>query len=121
VSLEDRLVPAGRPLPFPVLFAGAGSGSGLRVRVLGMNLVLTLRVGTQGPDAPRRVSAEPSPISGDLGDFFAFPADLRTGVTVGTDWKAGDVTADGVPDFNWQLAVALFSSVYTRVNYYGYY
>jgi hypothetical protein len=27
VSLEDRLVPAGRPLPYPVLFVGAESGS----------------------------------------------------------------------------------------------
>src|SRR5262245_44808219 len=27
VSLEDRVVPAGRPLPYPVLFAGTESGS----------------------------------------------------------------------------------------------
>jgi RHS repeat-associated protein len=60
------------------LAVGAGAGGGPRVRVF------DLTTGEQ--------------LSGPLGNFFAFTKDSRGGVSVGADWKAGDVNGDGVAD-----------------------
>ncbi|MDY3558363.1 RHS repeat-associated core domain-containing protein [Gemmata sp. JC673] len=68
-SMEERLVPEGRPLPFPVIFAGSDAGSAL---VTAYNA----DTGTQ------RWSVTA------FGDGFA------GGVRV----AAGDVTGDGIPD-----------------------
>ncbi|MDB5313201.1 MAG: repeat protein, partial [Gemmataceae bacterium] len=62
----------------PDLVVGAGVGGGPRVRVF------DLTTGT--------------PVAGPLGSFFAFDPATRSGVTVGTDTLAGDVTGDGIPD-----------------------
>ncbi|HEY2785950.1 MAG TPA: VCBS repeat-containing protein [Fimbriiglobus sp.] len=80
------------------LVVGAGSTGAPRVRILNLNLAPTPRLGTQAAMTPQRVSANPQPIPGPLGDFFAALPVARGGATVGTDWKAGDVTGDGIPD-----------------------
>ena len=60
------------------LVVGAGAGGGPRVRTFDM---------TTGQQ-----------VAGPLGNFFAFDPALRSGVSVGADWRAGDVNGDGVAD-----------------------
>ena len=62
------------------LVVGAGPGGGPRVRVFDLS------------------GGTPVPLAGPLGDFFAYDTSYRGGVNVGTHWKTGDVTGDGVPD-----------------------
>jgi RHS repeat-associated protein len=69
-AMEERLVPDGRPLPFPVIFAGAGAGHTPVVRAY---------------------DAE----TGNLKfSTTAYEPSFRGGVRVGT----GDITLDGIPD-----------------------
>ncbi len=60
------------------LMVGAGPGGGSHIKVFDLNTGDRL----------------PPP----LGSFFAFDPSFRGGVDVGTDFLAGDVTADGTPD-----------------------
>ncbi len=59
------------------LLVGAGAGGSPHVRVFDLNAA-------GGP--------------ADVRNFFAFDVGFPGGANVSTDWKAGDVTGDGVPD-----------------------
>ena len=69
-NLEDRFVPAGRPLPYPVLYVGAGIGDAPLVRAY----------------------------AGDTGDLMFEEQVYASSFTGGVQVATGDMTGDGFPD-----------------------
>ena len=123
-TMEERVVPEGRPLPFPALFVGQGAGSMVKAydadtgdlrwsqTVFGSSFEGGVRVGAgditgdgvpdaivgPGPDHSPRIKVLSGTtgelIEGPLGSFLAFGSSVTGGVFVG----AGDVNGDGRQD-----------------------
>ena len=70
-ALEDRVVPDGRPLPYPVIYVGADAGGAPLLRSFGVDFGL--------PNYSERLVADP-----------AFTGGVRV--------ASADITVDGVPD-----------------------